>query len=90
MRLTPKHNKPDQTTTKTTEKTTRHHKEHNMYEINIALNGTHYFATAERSGNWSREMAIEILTDIRKRFPKEEGYECTLRYNEQIGHQINI
>lgn len=37
------------------------------YEINVSLNGSHYFATAERSLKDEREARI-LLSDIRSRF----------------------
>lgn len=48
------------------------------YEINVSLNGRHYFATAERSIK-SEADARAIYASFQKRFPASEGFgiECT-------------
>lgn len=47
-----------------------------MYEINVSLNGTHLFATAERSITSVRKMKdVWIILD--ERFPAAEGFQVT-------------
>lgn len=48
-----------------------------MFEINIALNGYHYFATADRSIS-SKEKAFQIMRELQVIYPKEKGYTMTL------------
>lgn len=44
------------------------------YEINIAKNGSHYFATAERSIGFDKNRCVEIYNDLKSKFPENEGY----------------
>lgn len=44
-----------------------------MYEINVALNGTHLFATHERSITNVFELK-KILPILIEKFPESEGY----------------
>lgn len=44
-----------------------------MYEINIALNGIHFFATHERSITDDFELK-KILPILIEKFPESEGY----------------
>jgi hypothetical protein len=50
-----------------------------FYEINVAKNGKHYFATAERS-ILHKDSAKEIVKHFKTVFPKSEGYSisCSL------------
>ena len=48
------------------------------YEINVALKGTHFFATDERSLTTTSEMKY-VLSVFKKKFQKEEGYEITVK-----------
>jgi hypothetical protein len=57
------------------------------YEINVALNGTHYFATHERSITYI-ETAKKVFADFVKRFPKEEGFSISLTEWETRGKTI--
>jgi hypothetical protein len=55
------------------------------YEINVALNGRHFFATSERS--ITHEFDLEMILPVMKqKFPKEEGYEITVTRWEKVGH----
>lgn len=57
------------------------------YEINVSLNGKHFFATAERSimNKYDLEKVYKVF---KEKFPKEEGYEIMIRYWEKIGKSI--
>ena len=59
------------------------------YEINVSLNGKHYFATTERSLSTEAE-AKKLVKHFKNIFPKEDGYELFLSRQEHIGHGINI
>lgn len=59
------------------------------YEINVTLNGKHFFATHERSAMMEHELK-RILTVFMKKFPKEEGYEISVTRWEKIGKRIDI
>ena len=54
------------------------------YEINVALNGKHLFATHKRSLTTKREMkkCLEIFVE---KFPESEGYSITVERCECIG-----
>ena len=59
------------------------------YEINVTLNGKHFFATAERSitNRWDLNNKLKIFID---KFPKEEGYEISVTKWEKVGVTLNI
>jgi hypothetical protein len=59
------------------------------YEINVSLNGYHYFATHERSVQTERQMK-EMVHTFKKKFPKSEGYEITCTRWENQGTPIDI
>jgi len=47
------------------------------YEINVSLNGRHYFATHTRSLTYEPD-ALALFEHFKKLFPESEGYELTL------------
>lgn len=57
------------------------------YEINVALNGTHFFATHERSIDNDKKLSdvIEVFTE---KFPKSEGYEISATRYKTIGEDV--
>lgn len=57
------------------------------YEINVAFQGGHLFATAPRSIT-TEEKAEAVWDLFRKKFPKESGYEVTLSYYETSGSTL--
>jgi hypothetical protein len=57
------------------------------FEINVALNGKHYFATSERSIRSSKK-AAEVVADFEKRFPENEGFSISLSYNPQKSYGV--
>lgn len=59
------------------------------YEINVSLNGRHFFATHERSitNNWKLK---EILTVFLDKFPQAEGYEITVYKEIAYSEHLNI
>ena len=59
------------------------------YEIIVALNGKHFFATAERSVTTSWELE-RVLAVFREKFPATEGYNIIVTKWSKIGEEINI
>lgn len=59
------------------------------YEINIAHNGFHFFATAERSIQ-SEEKLFTVIEILDKKFPAEEGYTMSCTYWRTEGHSVYI
>lgn len=59
------------------------------YEINVALNGSHFFATADRSfqSEHSLKAAIKLF---KKKFPVSEGYSILVTKWESKGQGIDI
>lgn len=59
------------------------------YEINVALNGRHFFATHERSlTTWNK--AKEVWDAFVEKFPRSEGYEVTMTQKVIQGQQIDM
>ena len=59
------------------------------YEINVALNGQHFFATDKRS--ITNKIALEVVYKILKeKFPLEEGYDITVSQYETRGKFIDM
>ena len=58
------------------------------YEINIALNGSHFFATQPRSITDMEKLqsAFKILT---LKFPAEEGYSLSVSYHPGISYSCS-
>ena len=59
------------------------------YEINVSLNGKHYFATSDRSIR-TKEKAQEMALHFREVFPESQGYDITVSHYETIGHRLEI
>ena len=59
------------------------------YEINVSLNGRHFFATAERSVT-DRHKLKEVYNTFKEKFPEEEGYKITVTYWKKYGEYINM
>lgn len=60
------------------------------YEINVAKNGTHYFATNERSIGYSKIKCKEIYDNLKKVFPESEGYSITVTLYHNTGTTIDM
>lgn len=54
------------------------------YEINVAKNGRHYFATAERSLT-DEQTAHKVFEEFEKKFPETEGYSLRMTYYQNVG-----
>lgn len=58
------------------------------YEINVSKDGKHFFATHERSLGLCKTHTREVYDKLVEAFPKNEGYEITIRYWENRGEHI--
>lgn len=59
------------------------------YEINVSLNGRHFFATAERSCTTEAD-AAKVAKEIAKRFPELEGFRVTVSHVRVAGLNIPL
>lgn len=59
------------------------------YEINVALNGRHFFATAERSIT-DRITLDKVIHTFKEKFPASEGYELSVTKYETIGNPMDV
>lgn len=59
------------------------------YEINVALNGKHFFATNERSITNETKLK-EVYSILKKKFPTEEGYDILVSCIQTTGTYINM
>lgn len=59
-----------------------------FYEINIALNGRHFFATAERSIT-DRATLKKVYSVLSLKFPKDEGYEILVTQYIRVAEEID-
>ncbi len=59
------------------------------YEINVSLDGQHFFATAARSITTTFKLR-EVLHQIVTRFPKEEGFVVTVSEEVQYGIGVKV
>lgn len=57
------------------------------YEINVSLNGRHFFATHERSARTSESM-LKIVETFKEKFPPSEGYHISVTFYENIGRMV--
>lgn len=60
-----------------------------MYEINVSLNGQHFFATHERS-IVSEQKLKEVYKVFKEKFPKSDGYELSVTYWTRNGKEIDM
>jgi hypothetical protein len=58
------------------------------YEINVAWNKRHLFATHERSLT-NEQDARHLLEVFRDKFPAAEGYEVKVSYRENTGRYLD-
>ena len=59
------------------------------FEINVSLNGRHFFATAERSIR-DRATLEKVLDVFRECFTAENGYKITVTKWEKRGTTVEI
>lgn len=58
------------------------------YEINVALNGQHFFATAKRSLT-SKPVFLKAYRVIRAKFPESEGYGISATEYREVGTPVD-
>lgn len=58
------------------------------YEINVALNGSHLFATAERSITTTTQLK-KVYRLFKEKFPESEGYTLSVTEYSLVGHPIS-
>jgi hypothetical protein len=59
------------------------------YEINVSLNGVHFFATSERSIREYSKLE-KIHSKFVEKFPEEEGYKISVTKWEKTGYPVEI
>lgn len=59
------------------------------YEINISLNGQHFFATSNRSITDSHKLKI-VYGVLKEKFPNDDGYKITVTRYETVGKPIDM
>ena len=57
------------------------------YEINVAFEGSHFFATHERSID-RQEVACNLLKVFRRKFKAEDGYSITVKRYSTVGCDV--
>lgn len=60
-----------------------------IYEINISLNGNHFFATHERSIT-SKTKLMAVLEKLIEKFPSSEGYRIEIQERVSYGKRIEL
>jgi len=58
------------------------------YEINVSLNGRHFFATAERSIRDIHKLK-QVYHTFKKNFPESEGFSISITKYETAGRSVN-
>ena len=58
------------------------------FEINVALNGVHFFATHERSLT-SFTKTVEVYARFLKAFPKSKGFQINVVQYETVGKPVD-
>lgn len=60
------------------------------FQVNVALNGKHFFATDPKSCTTPfEEVAVKWFNQIKAQFPESEGFRCTLTYWEGRGYKFD-
>lgn len=56
-------------------------------EINVALNGQHYFATSDRSIGYDKNKAKKLYEELKSIYTEEKGFRITLSMcNTTVNH----
>ena len=59
------------------------------YEINVALNGQHFFATDKRSIT-NKPTLERVYKVLKEKFPLEEGYDIIVSQYETVGKFVDM
>ena len=62
--------------------------EASYYEINVSLNGCHFFATTKRSAT-NVKTARRIFYELKKRFPEKDGFKITITGQVEYGEELD-
>jgi len=60
-----------------------------FYEINVAKNGRHYFATSPRSIRTTECLKV-VLIDFKEKFKEEDGYTISASLDMEQQSGVNI
>ena len=58
------------------------------YEINVSLNGSHFFATSERSIQTQSKMN-QVYKELKRAFPTSKGYEVSVTFYNLVGEFVH-
>lgn len=59
------------------------------YEINVSLNGRHFFATTKRSIENSLAL-VTVYSVFENKFPKNEGYQLMVTRYDTVGTFVKV
>lgn len=59
------------------------------YEINVSLNGTHFFATHKRSLRIKSDME-KVHKVFKEKFPESEGYVVSVTLYQTVGQVVTV
>lgn len=59
------------------------------YEINVSLNGVHFFATAPRSLT-TLSHCTRVYDELRQALTPEKGYEIMVRQWDTVGTRVDM
>ena len=59
------------------------------YEINVTLNGQHFFATDKRSIT-NKKVLEKVYKVLKEKFPLEEGYDIIVSQYETVGKFVDM
>jgi len=59
------------------------------FEINVSLNGRHYFATSFRSIQTKEELRI-VYADFERKFLEKDGYSLSVCFIPAVHYYVNI
>lgn len=60
-----------------------------MFEINVSLNGEHYFATHTRSIN-SEQKGKKLVSELKTIYPESKGYKISLSYVQTTSQKVDL
>lgn len=61
----------------------------NHYEVNVSLNGKHFFATAPRSIITMDDLR-SVYGALKAAFPEEKGYQLRVTHWKGIGELVDV
>lgn len=61
----------------------------NHYEVNVSLNGKHFFATDARSIITQDDLR-RVYPALKEAFPEVKGYQLRVTYWKGMGEQVDV